>query len=62
MRASGRALLRRLLAVPEAGKQLRDGQRDKVVEAITASMAAWHEFNLEAVGLALSYGTGVLEK
>jgi hypothetical protein len=54
--------VRMALVFPEAGKALRGRDRDQVMEAITASMAAWHEFNLQAVGLALSYGTGVLEK
>ncbi|MGD2061973.1 MAG: hypothetical protein PVF51_00160 [Nitrospirota bacterium] len=54
--------VRMALVFPEAGKQLRGSDRDQVMEAITASMAAWHQFDLEAVGVALAHGTGVLEK
>lgn len=54
--------VRMALVFPEAGKELRGSARDQVMEAITASMAAWHEFDLAAVGLALAHGTGVLER
>jgi hypothetical protein len=54
--------VRMALVFPEAGKELRGEAREAVIEAITASMAAWHQFDLEAVGLALAHGTGVLEK
>ena len=54
--------VRMALVFPEPGHQLKGADREAVMEAVTASMAAWHEFDLEAVGLALAYGTGVLEK
>lgn len=54
--------VRMALVFPEPGHQLRGADREAVVEAVTAAMAAWHEFDLQAVGLALVHGTGVLEK
>jgi len=54
--------VRMALVFPEPGHQLRGADREAVVEAVTAAMAAWHELDLQAVGLALAYGTGVLEK
>ena len=54
--------VRMALVFPEPGQQLRGADREAVVDAITAAMAAWHEFDLQAVGLALAHGTGVLEK
>jgi len=54
--------VRMALVFPEPGQSLRGEEREQVEEAITAAMAAWHEFNLEAVGLALAHGTGVIER
>ncbi|MGD2062389.1 MAG: multiheme c-type cytochrome [Nitrospirota bacterium] len=54
--------VRMALVFPEPGQRLRGEERYQVEEAITAAMAAWHEFNLEAVGLALAHGTGVIER
>ena len=54
--------VRMALVFPEPGQRLRGEEREQVEEAITAAMAAWHEFNLEAVGLALAHGTGVIER
>jgi hypothetical protein len=54
--------VRMALVFPEPGHQLKGADREAVRDAVTAAMAAWHEFDLQAVGLALAYGTGVLEK
>jgi len=54
--------IRMALVFPEPGQQLTGDKREKVEEAITAAMAAWHEFNLESLGLALAHGTGVLDQ
>lgn len=54
--------VRMALVFPEPGQQLTGEKRVKVEEAITAAMAAWHEFNLESLGLALAHGTGVLDQ
>jgi len=54
--------IRMALVFPEPGQQLTGEKRVKVEEAITAAMAAWHEFNLESLGLALAHGTGVLDQ
>jgi len=54
--------IRMALVFPEPGQQLTGRKREKVEEAITAAMAAWHEFNLESLGLALAHGTGVLDQ
>jgi hypothetical protein len=54
--------VRMALVFPEPGQRLSGEEREQVDEAITAAMAAWHEFDLEAVGLALAHGTGALER
>lgn len=54
--------VRMALVFPEPGRTLRGADREAVVKAVTAAMAAWHEFDLPAVGLALAHGTGVLDR
>jgi len=54
--------VRMALVFPEPGQALTGSDRERVDEAISAAMAAWHEFDLTAVGLALAHGTGVIER
>ncbi|NCO57965.1 MAG: hypothetical protein COW73_05465 [Nitrospirae bacterium CG18_big_fil_WC_8_21_14_2_50_70_55] len=54
--------IRMALVFPEPGHQLTGDKRARVEEAISAAMAAWHEFNLESLGQALVHGTGVLDQ
>jgi hypothetical protein len=54
--------VRMALVFPEPGQALTGEDWEKVEEAISAAMAAWHELNLESVGLALAHGTGVIER
>lgn len=54
--------VRMALVFPEPGQSLTGNDREQVEEAISAAMAAWHEFDLGAVGLALAHGTGVIER
>ena len=54
--------VRMALVFPEPGQALTGEDRAHVEEAITAAMAAWHEFDLASVGRALAHGTGVIER
>jgi len=54
--------VRMALVFPEPGQSITGSDREHVEEAISAAMAAWHEFDLGAVGLALAHGTGVIDR
>jgi hypothetical protein len=54
--------VRMAMVFPEPGHLLTGVEREQVEEAISAAMAAWHEFDLVAVGLALAHGTGAIER